>query len=411
MTSQAADSRRQRLLVLASTYPRWRGDPEPAFVHALARRLAARFQVTVLAPHAPGAAGRETVDGVDVVRYRYAPGRLEALVNDGGIITNLRRARWKWLLVPGFIFMLAWEAWQISRKQKIDLIHAHWLLPQGLVAALLQFLPGRTVPYLITSHGADLYALRGGPMNALKRFALRRSSAATVVSGAMRNALRSMGADVSKVSVQPMGVDLAGRFCPDPSVSRSEHDILFVGRLVEKKGLGYLLDAMPAVLERVPEARLMIAGFGPDEEDLRELARCLGLGDAVQFLGAVSQEELPDLYRRAAVFVAPFVRAASGDQEGLGLVLVEAIGCGCPILAGDGPALSDILGEQFKGLAFDPRDTATFASRVADTLADPRGSRAQAVRLREACASTFDWDGVAEAYAGLLDQVSKSVDP
>ena len=118
------------LLVLTSTYPRWKGDHEPGFVHELSRRLADDFKVIALGPSAPGAKPRETLDGVDVVRYRYAPRRMETLVNDGGIVTNLRRHRWKVLLLPGFVMALAWRAWRLQRTERVDVIHAHWLIPQ-----------------------------------------------------------------------------------------------------------------------------------------------------------------------------------------------------------------------------------------------------------------------------------------
>jgi hypothetical protein len=129
-----AGARKPRLLVLASTYPRWPGDPEPAFVHELARRLVDAFEVTVLCPHAAGAATRETFDGVQVLRYRYAPAALESLVNDGGIVANLKRHRWKWLLLPTFVGALAWRAWRLVRRERPAVVHAHWLIPQGVVA-------------------------------------------------------------------------------------------------------------------------------------------------------------------------------------------------------------------------------------------------------------------------------------
>src|SRR5690606_26031112 len=110
--------------------------------HELARRLTQRFRVIVLAPHAQGAKRREMLDGVEIRRYRYAPERLETLVNDGGIVTNLRRASWKYLLVPGFVLIQAWQAWRLVSRRRVDVIHAHWLIPQGLIAALLQSLPG-----------------------------------------------------------------------------------------------------------------------------------------------------------------------------------------------------------------------------------------------------------------------------
>src|SRR5690606_19363195 len=127
-------AQRPTLLVLASTYPRWEGDPEPGFVHELAKRLVEHFHVVVVGPHAPGALTQEVIDGVEIHRYRYAPVGLQTLVNNGGIVTNLRRSRWKLSLVPGFLLAQLWCAWRLVNTRKVDLIHAHWLIPQGLLA-------------------------------------------------------------------------------------------------------------------------------------------------------------------------------------------------------------------------------------------------------------------------------------
>lgn len=392
---------RPRLLVLTSTYPRWAGDPEPGFVHELARRLVGRFQVTVVCPHAAGAATREDMDGVHVVRYRYAPERWETLVNDGGIVANLRRSRWKLLLLPGFVLAQLWAAWRVCRREGVDVVHAHWLVPQGLVAVTLRMLGRGRPPFVVTSHGADLYALKGRVFDWIKAAVARRAAAVTVVSSTMAESLHRLGVPPEGVSVQSMGVDVAERFTPDPSVSRTDHEILFVGRLVEKKGLRYLLDAMPRVLQAMPDARLNIAGFGPEEAALRAQAVRLGIGDRVQFLGAVPQADLPGLYRRAALFVAPFVRAASGDQEGLGLVVVEAIACGCPVVAGDVPAVRDVLGDA-PGTMVRADDVDALAEAVIAVLADPASAHAQAARLRHSLMARMDWDVVADGYGRLL---------
>ena len=177
--------KRPRLLVLTSTYPRWKNETEPGFVHELSRRLTDQFDIRVVGPHAPGALRRETMDDVEIRRFRYAPVRLQTLVNDGGIVTNLKRRPWKWLLVPSFILGLFWSTWREIRRWRPDVVHAHWLIPQGLVMALLSVLSSRTPPYVVTSHGADLFALRAWPLPALKRFVARRAAALTVVSKAM----------------------------------------------------------------------------------------------------------------------------------------------------------------------------------------------------------------------------------
>lgn len=390
-----------RLLILSSTYPRWRDDPEPGFVHELARRLAGEFEVTVLAPHAPGAATREVLDGVQVRRWRYAPAALETLVNDGGIVANLRRAPWKWLLVPGFLLGLAWSCWRSLRELRPRVVHAHWLLPQGLIALLLR----GDARLLVTSHGADLYALRAAPLQALKRRVARDAQAVTVVSAPMREELARLGADPARVRVAPMGVDLARAFTPGPD-PRSADELLFVGRLVEKKGLRHLLDALPRVRRAHPAAVLTIAGFGPEEPALRAQAAALGLEDAVCFLGPVPQSGLPALYRRAAVFVAPFVQAASGDQEGLGLVVVEALGCGCPVVVSDLPPVRDIFGGATPHGLVAPGSSAHLAEAVGRVLSDPVGAAAEAAALREAMRARFDWEAVARGYAKILKDLA-----
>jgi glycosyltransferase involved in cell wall biosynthesis len=371
-------------------------------VHELARRLTDRFHVVAVVPSAPGAAGHETLDGVEVVRYRYAPRGLETLVNDGGIIANLRRSRWKVFLVPTFCFSQLWCTYKLLRKRKVDAMHAHWLIPQGLIAVLAGVLSRRHLPCLVTSHGADLFALRGRVLDSLKRFVVRRMAKVTVVSEAMRSELASIDVDVSKVSVLPMGVDLEGLFTPCAKTLRSKNEILFVGRLVEKKGLRYLIDAMPEIVRNHPAACLTIAGFGPEKEMLMQQVQRLGLQSKVQFIGAVAQRDLPSLYRRAAVFVAPFVRADSGDQEGLGLVVVEAVGCGCPVVVSDLPAVRDVFDTDAP--LVQPGSVAEISSKVSDLMAGAT-EEDELARIRALLVEKFDWSAVATRYAETLNSL------
>ncbi|QQS55637.1 MAG: glycosyltransferase [Candidatus Competibacteraceae bacterium] len=393
---------RKKLLVLSSTYPRWLGDPEPGFVHELAKRLTTQFDVRVLCPHARGAAPRETFEGVQVRRYRYAPSRLETLVNDGGIVNNLKRQPWKWLLVPSFLLGLFWCAWREIRRWHPDVIHAHWLLPQGLIVALLDLLDRHTPPFLVTSHGADLFALRARPLTALKRFVVSRAAALTVVSQTMTGELARIGVSAQKVCVLPMGVDITHRFTPMPDQPRSHDEILFVGRLVEKKGLRYLLAAMPEIIARHPAAFLTIVGFGPEEGERRAQAEALGLAHKVKFLGPLAQVELPDLYRRAAVFVAPFVRAESGDQEGLPVTLMEAIACGCPVVVGELEAMADLFEPDEADLRVISTNIQALAEHVIATLEHPREACRRADRMRVRLSQRLSWDTIARQYAGIL---------
>lgn len=396
-----------RLLVLASTYPRWRNDPEPGFVHELCKRLVDRFEVIALVPDAPGADPDGVLDGVEVVRYRYAPRRWQTLVNAGGIAVNLRRSRWKWLLVPGFIIGQYLAARRILRRRKVDVVHAHWLLPQGWVAR--QLLKWHGTPYLVTSHGGDLFGLRSGLATRMKRAVAAACSGMTVVSTAMRDECARIGLQPPSLEVLPMGVDLQQRFVPDANESRAHDELLFVGRLVPKKGLVHLLDALPSVLVERPQVRLIIAGFGPELANLQAQALRLGIADHVEFRGATPQTELPALYRHAALFVAPFIRDDSGDQEGLPVALMEAIGCGCPVVVGDVAGVHDLLGAAAAEVVVQPDNHAALANAILAALRDPEAALARARQLRAVAATRVDWEYIAAGYAALLERCAASV--
>lgn len=399
MAEVSAASRQRRLLVLSSTYPRWQGDPEPAFVHELAQRLVGRFEVRVIAPHADGAAREETLDGVHVCRYRYAPASMETLVNNGGILTNLRRSSWKWLLVPSFLFAQWWVLRRVMRDFRPDVAHAHWLLPQGLIAAQAIGM----VPVLVTSHGADLFGLRGALFGWLRKRVIRRVAVLSVVSRAMRQRVL-VEAPGARVAVLPMGVDVGRQFCPDAS-ERSQVELLFVGRLVEKKGLLHLIQAMPAILKSCPDTSLTVIGFGPEQEKLESCAIELGLQEKIRFLGALPQQALPAYYRRASLFVAPFVEADNGDQEGLGLVVAEAMACGCPVLVGDVPGVRDLIDGK-TGMRVDASDHVALAAAIADLLRNNDYRRQLAAEGRAHVLQHYAWPSVVEKYAQLLETLA-----
>lgn len=388
------------LLVLASTYPRWKGDHEPGFVHELCRRLSDRFHVIALVPDAPGADPSGHMDGVEIVRYRYAPRRLQTLVNDGGIATNLRRSPWKWLLVPSFVWMQYVQARLLLSRRRVDAVHAHWLVSPGVVARLLG---SRSLPYIVTSHGGDLFGFRHPLFTSIKRWVASHAAAMTVVSEAMSREVRLLSLPVRRLETIPMGVDMDMRFSMSDPGQRSTSELLFVGRLVAKKGLSHLLEAMPLILLDRPDVVLRIVGFGPEREPLERQVARLDLVRNVFFEGAVPQEDLPPLYQRAALFVAPFVRDSTGDQEGLPVALMEAVATGCPYVVGEVVGLEDLLGDSARHYCVDPRDTQALAAAVLRGLTDPTGAQAAALAAADRARRYTEWSVVVRRYGDLIE--------
>lgn len=400
------NSGKPRLLVLASTFPRWAGDAEPRFVLDLCRGLLRYFDVHALAPHIAGSQRREVLEGVTVHRFRYAPERLETLAYQGGMLSRLRRNPFRALLLPAFLLAMIMAGARLLRAGGFTAIHAHWLVPQGLAAVLIRRMGGRAPCRLVcTSHGGDLFALNGAIWRGLKSWILARCDAVTVVSQAMAaEAAKIRPQDGAVPEVIPMGTDLRDRFTPSETAPRNPDELLFVGRLVEKKGLTHLLDAMAAISSQIPGARLLIAGDGPLRQPLERRAIRTGLGDSVTFLGAVPQSRLPALYRRAAVAVFPFVVARDGDQEGLGLVVIEAMGCGCPVVASDLPAVRDAIKPHATGWLVSPANAKELAETLIQVLhLDIEQRDTVAARARDHVLDRFHWDSVAARYANLLE--------
>ncbi|MGH8372942.1 MAG: glycosyltransferase family 4 protein, partial [Gammaproteobacteria bacterium] len=198
------------------------------------------------------------------------------------------------------------------------------------------------------------------------------------------------------------GVDMQQRFVPGDDRARAADELLFVGRLVAKKGLQHLFDAMPIIIQRRPAVTLTLAGFGPEADALHQQARRLGIEQHVSFIGAVTQQALPDLYHRAALFVAPFIRDISGDQEGLPVALMEAIACGCPVIAGDVSGIGDLLGSAAGDICVNPADTQALARAVVSVLETPQRARQQVQDIRQTVFERVDWSIIAEGYRRLL---------
>jgi glycosyltransferase involved in cell wall biosynthesis len=393
-----------KILVLTTTFLRWRGDTDPPFVFELCRRLAGNFDVTVLAPHFPGSASEENMDGIRVVRFRYffEPWEKLAYGSGGGILARIRINPLWGLLVPFLVAGQVLATLRMLRRERFDLIHAHWLVPQALSVIIVRVLSGRDIPALATAHGGDLYGLRGRLMDRLRGFVLSKIDAVTVVSRAMAEDLVRSGVPREKVRVIPMGTDLTKMFCPGP-VSRNAKQVLFVGRLVKKKGCRYLIEAWPKVIAKEASARLLIVGDGPERESLEKRAVELKTGDSVRFLGALPQASLPDLYRSSAVVVFPSIVGRGGDREGFGLVLVEALGCECAVVVTDLPAMRDIVQDGETGLVVRRESSEEIAGAVLRLLKDPPLVRRLAKEGRRAVRKRFDWGIIGKRYDDLID--------
>lgn len=221
------------------------------------------------------------------------------------------------------------------------------------------------------------------------------------ISESTRDDLVSRGIPREKVHLVHCGMD-HGTYSFDPGVKVNERPtVVFLGRLRKYKGVQYLLRAMPAVRESVPDARLLVIGDGPYRRSLEKLASEIGLGDAVTFTGHVPQEEKVRLLRTAHVAASP------SPKEGWGLTVVEANACGTPVVASRSPGLRDSVRDGETGFLVRHGDHGELAERIVGILSDAE-LRAKMSEAAVEWARRFTWERCASACAEIMEGVAES---
>lgn len=345
--------KKKKLLVTASTFPRWEGDTEPGFVLDLASHMTECFQVTALVPAAPGAKERETLKGVEVIRYHYFPvHKWETLCYPGAIVPRIKEKRIRVLLVPFLFLSLYLHLWKLLPDY--DVVHTHWLIPQGIVQSFFH------KPYIVTGHGGDVTSLNRGIFRKLKIRCLMRAGQVTVVSEHLKNKVQKLTPEIEPAVIS-MGVDSSkfGKkyYVPDYFGQGDKKVVLFVGRLAEKKGATYLIEAMKDI-----DALLVIVGEGPLREGLEKQAE--EIKDKVIFLGAKPHHELQTIYASADIFAAPSVTARGGDQEGLPTVIMEAMASGLPVVTSNSGGISDLVVSDYNGILCEEKKVQQLADGI-----------------------------------------------
>ena len=394
---------KKKILVLSSTFPRWENDHEPTFVYELSRRLTEKFDVFVLAPHIANSKDFETYGNIVVHRFKYAPERFEKLAYNGGIANNLKIQPIKYLLVLPFLIAEFIAANKLIRNHQIDLVHAHWLIPQGLVAVLLKKLTCHKIKILVTAHGSDIFSFNGTITRQIKKFVLNNCENLTVVSHSMKTAVKEMKS-TCRVDILPMGTDLTKRFVPDEK-KRKPKQIIFVGRLIAQKGVNYLLDAFSKVLQIHPDATLQIIGYGPELESLRAQAIGLGIEKSVRFIGGIPHNDITPYLQSSSIAVFPYCRNKQGGEEGFGLVLVEALGCGCAVIASRQASINEIIKDQQTGLLIDERNPEAISSAILKLLDNPKLKNSLAINGRSEILKLFDWNKISQSYVRLINSL------
>ena len=358
------------------------------------------MEVEVFAPAYRGG-GNTEFEGIPVHRFRYFPGRWEDLTHDQGTVDRVGRSvRYK-LMAPFYVLAGMRAAWRLARRRPFDIVHVHWPVPHALFGWAARR-AGRGTPRLVTLwYGIELrWVKRRLPW--LKQFltwALRTSDQVVAISSYTAREI----AELVHVPVRviPYGLGFAESALTAKVAGRPTGDgaflILYVGNLIPRKGVRYLIDALHRLPRALP-AKLLILGEGADRPKLEAQVRELGLNGRVSMPGRVPEPDLHRALREAGVLVLPSIMDKRGDTEGLGVVLLEALSYRIPVIGSAIGGITDIIADGETGLLVPPEDPVAIAAAIERLANDPALAERLAVAGSRRVRERFGWDAIIAAW-------------
>jgi phosphatidylinositol alpha-1,6-mannosyltransferase len=298
---------------------------------------------------------------------------------------------------------------QLAVRCRFDSVHAGRVLPEGLVAWPVARL--LRVPLIIYAHGEEITTWRQWAKLRAMRFTFRRAAIVIANSEFTRNELIKLGVDAKRIEMIHPGVDVE-RFKPaSPSsellrkigMNAGQSLVLSVGRLSRRKGFDNVIRALPTVIAAGCDVHYALIGIGEDREHLERLARDESVAERVHFLGHVSMDELAPWYNSAQVFAMPN-REIDGDNEGFGMVFLEAAACGLAVVAGAAGGTAGAVVHGSTGLRVDGTSLPAIAEALIRLTKDRDLARRLGAKGAERARAEFSWSAVADRTLAAVNR-------
>ncbi len=379
-----------RVVHVVTAFPRYAGDPiTPWLVELVRRQRAAGIDASVLAPSYRGGPADEGF-AIPVRRFRYAPAGLET--------DRLRRRPAYGALLPGYLAGGTRAAAALGRSG-VDVAHVHWPMPHVLMGAAMRRASGGRTALVCSYYSVEINWVRRRlpALVPFLRWSVRTADAVTAISHATAEAVRDL--ESLPVAVVPYGAALEddGAGISRPAFAGGDPlRLLFVGRLVERKGVEVLVRALAKLRAEKP-ATLTVIGEGKWAGRIRAEVSRLDLDEMVRFTGHVSADRLAAEYEAADILVLPAVVDSKGDTEGLGVVILEGLRFERPVVASEVGGVVDIVREGESGWLVPPGDADALAARLLEVAANPERAREVAARGRTMAGETFSWPRILAA--------------
>ncbi|MDO8740487.1 MAG: glycosyltransferase family 4 protein [Candidatus Woesearchaeota archaeon] len=395
-----------KILMLAQNFIRFRDDIMSPFLFNWVSEINKNkdFEVIVLAPHEKGLKEYEVIGGVKIYRFRYASDKYERIAYKNNMHELVIKNTFNKLIFLKLIRNFYKKIIEIVQKEKIDIIHANWWVPCG-IAAYLAFKKTK-VPYIVTTHGTDVFILR--KFKFFSFFARKIFKNAAKVN-AVSNYVAKIVTDLlkinkNKIAVFPMPFD-RNKFYPVKKGRNKIKTIFTMGKLVKRKGVNYLVDACSILKDKKIDFKLIIVGKGPEEESLKEQIKNLNLEKNITIIPSVPHKELVKYYNDADVFVLASITDWKGETEAFGVVFAEALACKTPVIGTRTGGIPDVVIDGKTGILVEEKNP----KQLADALIKILKNEKLAKKLAENGYKYVHENFTAEKIAGKTIKVYNEV--
>jgi len=412
-----------RIVMLTSSYPLYEGDATAPFIEEIAAGLAARgHEVHVVLPAHPRLRRGAEARGVHLHPFAAAPvARWGAAWGYAGSLAgDVALTKAAVAVAPFALASAAHAVGSLARRVGADIVHAHWVIPNGPTAALAAW--QERAPLVISLHGSDVFlAERFRAVGGVASWAFGRATAVSACSGDLAARAIRLGAHVETTRVIPYGVN-GDQFKPADMVTRTAARgwlglppetplVLCSGRLVYKKGFAVALAAFAQIAAGFPDARLAIAGDGPLAGELRALAARLGIAERVVFAGRIDRDRFPALVGACDVYLLPSVHDHRGNVDGLPNALLDALAAGRAVIASDVAGVSLAVRDSDTGILVPEGDAPALATALAALLRDPERRAALGAAARADVTVRLAWTRTTDAFEYLYAVATANTKP
>lgn len=382
-----------KICIVTTAFPRWENDSRAPFILEAAKSIKQQgVEVKVIASHSPGAETHEFFDGIEIYRPQYLPTKWENLHREpGGIPEAWSKQKFgRFAIIPFIVSQLI----AIIRYTKdCDLLHANWTIA-GLNVWINQLVFKK--PYVITLHGSDLYKASKLPL--VKKITEKILRSAKMII--------TPSQDLHKEIVKYKGLEKFSIVISNgvntqlfiPGLEIRENIITFTGSLIKRKGIEFLIRALPKVLSSHPKTQLIIIGEGNDEEFLKNLTHSLNLQKNIVFLGQISQQSVKDWLQKSKLFVLPSI------EEGQGVALIEALACGTPCVASNVGGIPDVICDDV-GTLVPPENPKALSEAILIYLNNDNVWLRKSRNARIRAIQYFDWSVIGKNIVQLYNSV------